>query len=304
MELSEKLDWTYGDIPYILGKVYSPCFEQMIYVVHMARCQMCFSDMVGYYARGREVTLVAIRCPLLMKGKPDIVDIVTTDLGRRGRRIQFLKRMINICFLLEPIKEQVGYYNALPEFVELDRKIYKDYADGYLTTKRLRNIYTLVDEKNVPHTDHLVQSYPLPGNREYAVNLEPRGNSVMPRNLKELLEAIICVLQALVVMHGGDNPIFHRDIQWFNVVRLPGPPDTLSEWILIDWEYATCSPTLAAKKFNEENHAPEVFFDGHGGEVDIWGVGNLITDAKTLLTPLSSNVLDIGQLMKGEKERR
>ncbi|RUP45485.1 hypothetical protein BC936DRAFT_148115 [Jimgerdemannia flammicorona] len=41
---------------------------------------------------------------------------------------------------------------------------------------------------------------------------------VMPRNLKELLEAIICILQVLVVMHSGDNPIFHQDIQWFNII--------------------------------------------------------------------------------------
>ena len=51
----------------------------------------------------------------------------------------------------------------------------------------------MLRDKKVPHTDRLVRSF------ETTVYLEPKGIVVRPRNEKELLEALVCVLQALKV---------------------------------------------------------------------------------------------------------
>lgn len=68
------------------------------------------------------------------------------------------------------------------------------------------------------------------------------------------------------------------------------------QWFLIDWEDAAIVPTKAAFHFRRETHAPSVFQDGHGPEVDIWSVGMLIVRAEvTLPTPL----LDLGRRMVG-----
>ena len=39
------------------------------------------------------------------------------------------------------------------------------------------------------------------------------------------------------------------------------------------------APTKAAYHLNEETHSPQVHQDNHGAEVDIWGVGRLLTSA-------------------------
>jgi hypothetical protein len=68
-------------------------------------------------------------------------------------------------------------------------------------------------------------------------------------------------------------PIYHRDIRWPNVIRRI---DDHSKWILIDWEDAGVPPTMAQPSFSRSTHPPAVFVDGHGADVDIWGVGYLI----------------------------
>jgi hypothetical protein len=49
------------------------------------------------------------------------------------------------------------------------------------------------------------------------------------------------------------------------------------EWFLIDFDDASTVPTRAVQHMDRETHSPRVFLDGHRGEVDIWGVGKLIT---------------------------
>lgn len=48
------------------------------------------------------------------------------------------------------------------------------------------------------------------------------------------------------------------------------------EWFIIDWEDASTVPTKAQSHFDHLTHSPRAFVDGHGAEVDIWGVGELI----------------------------
>lgn len=67
------------------------------------------------------------------------------------------------------------------------------------------------------------------------------------------------------------------------------------KWFLIDWEDAAIAPTKAAPELRPEIHAPQVFQDGHGAEVDIWGVGKLISTAN--IHNLPANLLSLGQKM-------
>ena len=44
-------------------------------------------------------------------------------------------------------------------------------------------------------------------------------------------------------------------------------------WFLIDWSDASTAPTYAARHLKRWEHSPSVQEDGHGPEVDIWGIG-------------------------------
>jgi hypothetical protein len=96
-------------------------------------------------------------------------------------------------------------------------------------------------------------------------------------------------------LHSGNEPIFHQDIQWPNIIKLPGKP---SKWILIDWDNADRPPTQPANHLKKDNHAPEVFEKDHGEEVDIWSVGKLITDANKWIIDLSQSIINIGIQMQ------
>lgn len=89
-------------------------------------------------------------------------------------------------------------------------------------------------------------------------------------------------------------PLFHRDIRWPNVIRCL---DDMQRWFLIDWEDAAAPPTTAQSHFDSRTHSPHVFTDGHGAEVDIWGVGELIVQCEAL--DISSELRSLGKWMQG-----
>ena len=66
-------------------------------------------------------------------------------------------------------------------------------------------------------------------------------------------------------------------------------------WHLIDWEDASEAPTKAAPDLDPDIHATQVFKDGHGAEVDIWGVGRLITTAN--IHDIPENLMSLGRRM-------
>jgi hypothetical protein len=75
-------------------------------------------------------------------------------------------------------------------------------------------------------------------------------------------------------MHSSPNPVYHRDIREPNIIkRIDG-----KGWFLIDWSDASTAPTRAATHLKESEHSPRVRQDGHGQEVDIWGVGSYLED--------------------------
>ncbi|PFH51592.1 hypothetical protein AMATHDRAFT_40028 [Amanita thiersii Skay4041] len=127
--------------------------------------------------------------------------------------------------------------------------------------------------------------------KNWYVKLKPRGIDTGPKSADDVKNAITCVLEALKVLH-RDPKVYHRDIQWSNVMQNCEDP---TQRFLIDWEEATLEPTAAAAGLCRETHAPQVFVDGHGAEVDIWGAGRLITTAG--IDNLPEGLLSLGRRM-------
>ncbi|KIM44388.1 hypothetical protein M413DRAFT_24899 [Hebeloma cylindrosporum] len=265
-ELSAKMIWTYDPAPYVLG----------------------------YHATGTVITLVAICRPRYPQQSPEIVTLGELDLRLKVNRLKHLIRMIKLCSLIVPITTAIGVPTA-PEFVPLRRgdkvievcgKSIKKTFEGpqrYAKLQRLKDVYDLLKAKAVPNVDSISASSSFTDDtHSAAVFLEPRGISTSPSNGLQVIEAICCILEALVVMHTGPKPIFHRDIRWPNIVQRA---DDLTKWFLIDWEDAATPPTVAATHLNKNNHAPTVFLDDHGPEVDIWAVGMLILERSVGLPP-------------------
>ena len=69
------------------------------------------------------------------------------------------------------------------------------------------------------------------------------------------------------------------------------------EWFIIDWEDAVLAPGKAEPHFKQSTHSPHVFIEGHGTEVDVWGVGGLIIDCNAL--DISSQLNGLGRWMQG-----
>ncbi|KAG9410079.1 hypothetical protein AC1031_018113 [Aphanomyces cochlioides] len=95
----------------------------------------------------------------------------------------------------------------------------------------------------------------------------------IPKNVTELLQALVSVLEALVVLHSIGW--MHRDIRWANVVK----KNNSAKWFLIDFDDAAKSPKQnnPGEHLTSQAHAPDMFGNGsHTTSVDIWAVGNLI----------------------------
>lgn len=74
-------------------------------------------------------------------------------------------------------------------------------------------------------------------------------------------------------MHDG-KPVYHRDIRQPNILKHVNSED----WYIIDFSDATEEPTHAATHLTAECHSPKLFSDGHGAEVDVWGVGHYLSE--------------------------
>jgi intracellular sulfur oxidation DsrE/DsrF family protein len=80
--------------------------------------------------------------------------------------------------------------------VEIGTKNVKKVYHGDQAAERvqyIQNIYRQLQKKGVPHVDVLIHAA---GSTIY---VEPKGIAVKPSNVKQLLDAIICVLRALQV---------------------------------------------------------------------------------------------------------
>ncbi|KAF8508186.1 hypothetical protein BU17DRAFT_56879 [Hysterangium stoloniferum] len=263
-ELAKKLTWAYSPAPYVLG----------------------------YYATGPDFTLAAISPT--QRNCPAVHDIAYANLRLRRDRIKNIRRLINLSGLLQSLADLVQPADAEFEVLERDNCTV-EIAGGHVIkvftsperVTHLRNIYSLLGSKNIPHVDSLVHHF------DTTVVLSPRGIAEPPKTEKELLAALICVLEALEVLHKSP-PIFHRDLRWPNVMRRLDDPQ---RWFIIDWDDAAIPPTTAQSHFNRRTHPPGVFTDGHGAEVDMWGVGELIRKCGTL--DISLELKNFGKWLQG-----
>jgi hypothetical protein len=99
-------------------------------------------------------------------------------------------------------------------------------------------------------------------------------------------------------MHEGPIPIFHRDIRWPNIIKRADDP---TKWFLIDWDDATQAPTIAAIHLDRNCHAPRVFFNDHGPEVDVWAIGMLLIERSRGLLSLPSKFRVVGECLQSGK---
>jgi hypothetical protein len=166
-------------------------------------------------------------------------------------------------------------------------------------------MYSILEEKHVPHTDSLALA------NKFKVVLHPRGLARQPQTERQLLNAIICVLEALKVstcipeiitlmpyvdqvLH-RQPAVYHRDVRWPNIIRRL---DDHGKYCLIDFDDAAFGPTTTAQlHMNKQTHSPEVFKDGHGGEVDVWGVGDLIKQSHA--EDIQVELKELGKWMQG-----
>jgi hypothetical protein len=70
--------------------------------------------------------------------------------------------------------------------------------ERYAKLRRLKGTYDLLMAKGVPNVDSISASF-ADDTHDAVVFLEPKGLSVLPMNGRQLLEALCCVLEALVV---------------------------------------------------------------------------------------------------------
>ncbi|KAF8586390.1 hypothetical protein K439DRAFT_964937 [Ramaria rubella] len=231
-----------------------------------------FIPALGYYCRGLELTLVAICLPSERRGKPIILDLASANLRIRRDRIINIRQLINLSTLLKPLSDLVQA--ASGEFQPMERNfstveitascIVKTYtcSDAEARIKHLEAIYASLRHRHVPNTDHIILA---------------KGGS-----------ARVCRLYSGCVLH--EIPIFHRDIRWANIIQNTENP---RKWILIDWEDAATPPTKGDPHFSTSEHSPRIRDDNHGAEVDIWGVGHLITSSTA--ADLSSEFKALGK---------
>ncbi|KAF9528749.1 hypothetical protein CPB83DRAFT_906517 [Crepidotus variabilis] len=239
--------------------------------------------LLGYYCRGYEITLVAILPPSRPGEKPAIKDLVTTDLHSRLGRIANIQHLINLS--IQEFESIPSWPHSAVEITSF--YIVKTYtgSDAERRVQRLAENYSLLAKDSVPYTDNLVSVM------EKCVWLQPRGISTQP--LEDLKNCLICISKALVVAH--KIPLYHQDIRWSNIMRKFEDP---SEWLLIDWEDAATPPTFGRPNFTPKTHSPEILHDGHGAEIDIWGVGHLIKTCTASNVP--PRLLDFGDRLRAD----
>ncbi|CAJ0759408.1 6107_t:CDS:2, partial [Entrophospora sp. SA101] len=201
----------------------------------------------------------------------------------KSESCRILPMIINMC----PSKE-------LPDFETIIRDNGTNIEIGYdikktfpseAKVKHLENFYGLMSNYKIKCIDKLIRS------RDNVVHLMPRGKEKKPKNLNELLRAIICILTCLEGLHNiKPNPVMHRDIRWPNVIQYE------DQYFLIDFDFASFSPSNEnLQNLNPDNHAPEMLIGVHDVTVDIWGVGYLIVSSG--INELPEELLSLSQSM-------
>ena len=209
--IDKSVGWVYDPAPYIFGKS-----------LHLAPSSLLIVLLsTAYYAVGPNVTLAAIT-------PNEVVDLAKFDLVYRPHRVACIVQIIKLCRLLKPLREVLdiapipnlsksrGITNSSlrkwTQLMLLSRGngsiitigmacVQKTYTrDNRISRIRhLRNIYDILERKNTPNVDSLRLAHdddPKLGSVAY---LSPRGINKPPSTGIEVTQAILCVLNALIV---------------------------------------------------------------------------------------------------------
>ena len=88
------------------------------------------------------------------------------------------------------IEITVGSHVVVKKYLSLDRES---------RVGRIRSIYSILEQKRVPNIDRLVMFYEEHPTHGSIIFLKPKGVELQPKLAIHVIEAAICVLEALLV---------------------------------------------------------------------------------------------------------
>ncbi|XP_056694269.1 uncharacterized protein [Spinacia oleracea] len=273
--ITQKITWTYNDLPYVLG----------------------------YYAIGHNITFCALSPSSSSPSQITRTNLYSLDLTNPSERVKLLVPCWRIGILLASLAEKcMNNHRHRGSCSDYERI---DFGDGnvvemtaftvtrYYPCKRswqsAKEIYSVLDHRVVPHAEHMV-SY---DEDELTLMFKPRGVKTKPKNTEQLVLALKQVAKALVALH--DLSFMHRNLSWENVLMVldPGQSKSMSngesdqsetecEWFVAGFEEAVGAPQI--NPYNNRvtaekvavGVAPEMGRGVHGVKVDVWGIGCLI----------------------------
>ncbi|KAL8016995.1 putative protein kinase [Plasmopara halstedii] len=279
LELSEKLIWSYGIIPYLFG----------------------------YAASGYKIQFFAMVRAGDGLTNVDTIRIGSFDLKEIADRFRMVLALLNLCLLFPAITEACPnsgrneYTNIHCSSGVLVRLNPTSVEKVFLLEEgidQLELIYRIIKNADVPHVDRLIKVK----RSTKTATFEPCGMMVKPSNLLELFVALRFVLEAMIVLHR--ELVIHRDIRWSNVIKRRD----CDAWFLIDFADAAISPQHFpnGEHLSKEEHAPEIFVSGgtHTTAVDLWGVGYLIETSFVNWDDLSQRTAFVKRLMMKDPNAR
>ncbi|XP_024526185.1 uncharacterized protein LOC112344878 [Selaginella moellendorffii] len=262
-ELVSKRNWCYKAIPYILG----------------------------YYASGLAVTLVAL---YYEGGRVKSRHLATFNLYEIGDRVKLFMVMSNVGRVLGGLHDMCIINNENTEFEVVKgittgksvRLAGDQVIKGYLTKGKRMKVWKIYYAlKGCPNMETCLSRKPRHENGpfkrrigEYMLSFSPRLNrTARPSTQESLVRALLDVSEALAWLK--EKRWIHRDVHWGNVAL----DEVAGVWTLIDVEEAcTFEEATTAHPLNSRVHAPEMLTGYHGSPVDVWGLGHLIRSASNV----------------------
>ncbi|PKK63763.1 hypothetical protein RhiirC2_774555 [Rhizophagus irregularis] len=194
--------------------------------------------LFAYYTVGFLVTFVTLYKPInnsSNKRKQSVYSeqIAEFDLGRR-----VLPIIVNLC-LSRDSSDFETMIRSNGTVIELRYAITKKFTNKGQVT-HLKEIYGMLQVNNVRFSDRLEYS------SKHSVHLVLHREQQEPSNLKELLQALICILTCLKIL---------------------------------------CDIQELLKEFSKNDHAHEMLTRKHNFKVDIWGVEHLVASCNISSIP-------------------
>ncbi|KAF6160258.1 hypothetical protein GIB67_019027 [Kingdonia uniflora] len=263
----EKTQWTFMDLPYILG----------------------------YYAVGYSVTFCA-----LSRSQNHVVrtELYSVDLSTPAGRLKALTP----CWRIAGILSLLGQRCTDQSYSDFERV---DLGEGNIvettsnTVKRsfssrrkwssVKEIYDFLDHR-IPHAEYIFKA----SEKDLSLTFKPRGYKSKILNCEELVEVLKYVTKALVALH--DLSFMHRDLSWNKVMR---SSERERDWFVLGFDEAVGAPQIYPHGGVGVVGAPPEMGRGlHGVKVDVWGVGQLVqtcglVGVPKLLRELQNRCLDL-----------